>query len=220
MSKFHWHGAWCSSGKSFTHDHRSCKRWRDVRTGSSSLNFFQTTFAQVVTASSQSGKHATKVAEGSYHQLIRSNLNYTLRSAINRAGISNAPCTPIIRIWCQLLKPTAFLMHPEFAAIAVCAVLLTPEQQTMHGNSPELCKRSRPLPQIMTLFFLHFLLHGFPYQEPCDTFSIYYLIGYAWYIVAYTTISYLSVQQSKLSPEVLRPTVHWVINSTMWVIEF
>ena len=43
---------------------------------------------------STSRKHVTQVAEGSYHlQLIRSDLDFTLWSAINRAGISHAQCT-------------------------------------------------------------------------------------------------------------------------------
>ena len=62
-------------------------------------------------------KHVTQLAEGSYHlQLIRSYLNVTLRSAVNKVGISPASCTSIIKSWCQLLEPAAFLMLPEFAA--------------------------------------------------------------------------------------------------------
>ena len=71
-----------------------------------------------------------------------------------RAGISHALCTPIIRIWCQSLKPTAFLnlMHPKFAAIAVDAVVAY-SCMTVHGYSSELCKGSRPVPQIMIFVF-------------------------------------------------------------------
>ena len=66
----------------------------------------------------------TQVAEGSCHlQLIWSNLDFILWPAVNRAGISHAQCTPIIKIWCQSLWPTAILMHPKFAAIAVDAVV-------------------------------------------------------------------------------------------------
>ena len=82
------------------------ERWQDVRTGSSSLNFFQAVFTRVVTAISQSTirKHVTQVAEGSYHlQLIRSDLDFILWPGVNRAGISHALCTPKIRIWCQSL---------------------------------------------------------------------------------------------------------------------
>ena len=73
---------------------------------------------------STSRKHVTEVAEGSYHlQLIMSDLDFILWPAVNRAGISYAPFTPIIRIWCQSLYPTASPMHPKFAAIAVDAVV-------------------------------------------------------------------------------------------------
>ena len=46
---------------------------------------------------------------------------------------------------------------------------------TAHGNSPELCSRSRPVPQIIIFVFpaftLSFLFHCFfPSQEPPDTF--------------------------------------------------
>ena len=40
-------------------------------------------------------------------------------------------------------------------------LLPTPVRQTAHGYSPELCKRSRPVPQIMTFVFLAFTLNLF-----------------------------------------------------------
>ena len=54
-------------------------------------------------------------------------------------------------------------------------LLPTPVRQTAHGNSSELCRRSRPVSQIMIFVFpaftLSFLLHCFfPSQEPPDTF--------------------------------------------------
>ena len=91
VAKFHWHGArcsapWCSTRKSCIHGHGS---W-DVRTGSSSLNFFQAVFTLVTVISQPPPAECTQVAEGSYHlQLIRSNLDFTLWSAVNRAGISH-----------------------------------------------------------------------------------------------------------------------------------
>ena len=47
--RFGWHGALRSAHKSCTHDHR----WREERTGSRSLNFFQAVFTPVVVESSQ-----------------------------------------------------------------------------------------------------------------------------------------------------------------------
>ena len=64
-----------------------------MRTGSSSLNFFQAVFTRVVTVISQPppAEHVTQVAEESYHlQLIRSDLDFILWPAVNRAGISHA----------------------------------------------------------------------------------------------------------------------------------
>ena len=54
-------------------------------------------------------------------------------------------------------------------------LLPTPVRQTAHGNSPKLCRRSRPVPQIIifvfTAFTLFFLFCCFlPIQEPPDTF--------------------------------------------------
>ena len=40
-------------------------------------------------------------------------------------------------------------------------LLPTPVRQTAHGYSPELCKRSRPVPQIMTFVFPAFTLNPF-----------------------------------------------------------
>ena len=51
-----------------------------MRTGSSSLDLFEAVI-------SQPPKHVTQVAEGSYHhQLIRSDLDFTLWPAVNRAA--------------------------------------------------------------------------------------------------------------------------------------
>ena len=40
-------------------------------------------------------------------------------------------------------------------------LLPTPVRQTVHGNLPELCKRSRTVPQIMTFVFPAFTLNSF-----------------------------------------------------------
>ena len=40
-------------------------------------------------------------------------------------------------------------------------LLPTPVRQTAHGYSPDLCKRSRPVPQIMTFVFPAFTLNPF-----------------------------------------------------------
>ena len=99
--------------------------WREERTGSSSLNFFQAVFTRVVVESSQppaatgSCEHVSYVAKRSYHlQLVRSDLDFPLWSAVQAACSSLPPCTSLIRLLCQMLQPTAFLVHPVLAAIA------------------------------------------------------------------------------------------------------
>ena len=68
------------------------ERWREERTGSSSLNFFQAVFTPVMIESSQ---HLSWVAKGSYHlQLVRS--NFPLWSAVQGVSSSLAPCTSVI----------------------------------------------------------------------------------------------------------------------------
>ena len=56
--------------------------------------------------------------------------------------------TFVIRVLCQVLEHTAFLVHPVLAAVAEDAVATHSSAQTAHGNSPELCRRSSPVPQI------------------------------------------------------------------------
>ena len=70
---------------------------------------------------SASVMHVTQVAEGSYHlQLMRSDLNFTLRSVINRVSSYLPPCTPIIGLG---VISNLIIMYPMFAAIAVDAVV-------------------------------------------------------------------------------------------------
>ena len=52
MAKSHWHGALRSAQKSCTRGHVLKERWREDRTGSSSLNFFQAVFTCVVVENS------------------------------------------------------------------------------------------------------------------------------------------------------------------------
>ena len=105
------------------------ERWWEKRTGSSSLNFFQAGFKHVVVESSLPSADIEQciffqgyrtsdqaVAKGSYHlQLVRSDLDFPMWSAVQGACSSLAPCTTVIRILWQLLEPTAFLVHPVLA---------------------------------------------------------------------------------------------------------
>ena len=99
------------------------ERWREEGTGSSSLSFFLAVFTRVVVESSQPpAAESMSPRKGGYHlQLVRSNLDFPLWSAIQGACSSVAPCTSVIRVLCQALEPSAFLVHPVLAAIAVAA---------------------------------------------------------------------------------------------------
>ena len=58
----------------------------------------------------------------------------------------------------QEMSPLHFLCTQCLQPLQKMLLLPTPVQQTAHGNSPELCRRSRPVPQIMILVFPAFTL--------------------------------------------------------------
>ena len=116
------------------HGHGSCERLLDVRTGNSSLNFFQAVFTRVVTVISQ--LHQQKACHPGNRRKLPPpayQVQPGLHSVVCRQYGGHFPCTPIIRIWCQSLKTAAFLIHPKFAAIAVecCCCLLLYDRQRM-----------------------------------------------------------------------------------------
>ena len=85
------------------------ERWREDRTDSRSLNFFQAVFTHVVVESSQppAAESISKAAKGSYHKLVRSDLDFLLWSAIQGACSSLAPCKSVVRVFFQVLEHTA-----------------------------------------------------------------------------------------------------------------
>ena len=96
-------------------------------------------------------------------------------SAVQGACSSLALRTSVIRVLCQALDPTAFLVHPVLAAIAEESVPAHSSATDSTWTSSELCRRPRPVPQIIIFVFLaltqSFLLHCFfPNQETPDTF--------------------------------------------------
>ena len=54
--------------------------------------------------------------------LVMSDLDFILWSAIQGACSSLARCTSVVRVFFHVLEPTAFLVHPVHAAIAEDAV--------------------------------------------------------------------------------------------------
>ena len=96
-------------------------------------------------------------------------------SAVQVTCSSLALCTSVIRVLCQALDPTAFLVHPVLAAIAKDSIPHHSSATDSTRNWSELCRRSRPVPQIMNCVFpaftQSFLLHCFfPSQDLPDTF--------------------------------------------------
>ena len=96
-------------------------------------------------------------------------------SAVQGACSSLALCTSVIRVLCQALDPTAFHVHPVFAAIAEDSVPAHSSATDSTWNLSEHCRRPRLVPQIMIFVFLaftlSFLVHCFfQSQEPPDTF--------------------------------------------------
>ena len=59
------------------------------------------------------------------------------------------------------LSPLHFLCTQCLQPLQKMLLLPTPVLQTAHGNSPELCRRPRPVPQIMIFVFPTFTLSPF-----------------------------------------------------------
>ena len=94
MTKFHWHaglahfnGAWHSVYRLNTWPQDFKEKWQDVRTGSSSLNFFRAVFKEVATTILQPPPSENisprKQKEATTSSL--SGLTFTLQSAVNWA---------------------------------------------------------------------------------------------------------------------------------------
>ena len=94
------------------------ERWWEKRTGNNSLNFFQVVFIHVVVHSHWLLKAGLL---GSKRKLpppaCQVQPGLSMWSAVQGACISQALCTSVIRVLCQALDPTAFLVHPVLAAI-------------------------------------------------------------------------------------------------------
>ena len=126
MAKSHWHGALrsvhksCSQGRVFW-TRSGVKRELVADSWTSSRRFSNVLWLEV--HSHLLLRACLLVAKGSYYrQLVRSDLDFLLWSAIQGACTSLAPCTSVVRVLCHSLEPTASLVHPVLAAIAEDAV--------------------------------------------------------------------------------------------------
>ena len=98
------------------------EKWREDRTSSSSLNFFQAVFKGVVAESSQP-QALRACLLGSKRKLPPPACQVRrMWSAIQGQSYSLALSTSVNRVFCQVLEPTAFLVHPVLAATAEDAV--------------------------------------------------------------------------------------------------
>ena len=100
------------------------ERWLEERTGFGSLKFFQE-FSHVLWLKAHNHRLLRACLLGSKRKLpppvCQTRLG--LLSVVCRLrGCSLAPCTPVIRVLCQALEPTALLMHPVLTAFAEDAV--------------------------------------------------------------------------------------------------
>ena len=86
------------------------------------------------------------------------------------------PCTPVIRVLCQALAPTALLMHPVLTAFAEDAVAAHSSATDSTWELAWTLQEIQPRTQdhdlcLSCLYSKPFLLHCFfPGQEPSDTF--------------------------------------------------
>ena len=150
------------------------ERWREERTGSSSFNFFQAVFTCCgwnllpLVAESMSPRQPKEATTSSF--------SGPLWSAIQGACSSLAPCISIIRVLCQALEPTAFLVHPVLAAIAEDAVAAnssaTDGALKLAWTLQEVQARTTDHDlHLSCIYSQSFFLHCFfPSQEPLDTF--------------------------------------------------
>ena len=177
MAKSHWHGALHSAHKRCTRSHVSWQKGGGKR--------------ELVAAPWTSSRRCSHVLRLKVHtqRLLRACLLGSKRKLPSpacqirlgllsvvccpRACSSLAPWTSVIRVLCQVLEPTAFLVHPVLAAIAEDAVAAhssvtdgtwklawTLQEVQAHTTNHDLC-----LSCIQS-----FLLHCFfPSQEPPDT---------------------------------------------------
>ena len=77
-------------------------------------------------------------------------------------------CVRRLLVWKEAMEEKGLRVNAGKTKIMICLqplqkmlLLPTPVRQTAHGNSPELCRRSSPVPQIMIFVFPAFTLSPF-----------------------------------------------------------
>ena len=126
MAKSHWNGALRSANmhKSCTHGHVSWKRWREEKLVAAPWTSSRQ-FSHMLWLKVHSRQLLRACLLGSKRKLPPSACQVwqtPLQSAVQGACSSLAPCTSVIRVVCQALQPTAFIVHQVRAAVAEDAV--------------------------------------------------------------------------------------------------
>ena len=180
MAKSHWHGALCFTHKSCTHCHMSWKRGGMKRELVAAPWTSSRPFSHVLWLKVYSHLLLRACLFGSKRkhnlQLVMSDLDFPLWSAIQGACSSLAPCTSVIRVLCQELEPTAFPVHPVLAAVAEDTVAAhssaTDGAWKLSWTLQEVQTRTADHDLCLCCIYSHsFLFHCFfPRQEPPNIF--------------------------------------------------
>ena len=182
MAKSHWNGALRSAHKSYTHGHVSWKSgvWKRELVAAPWTSSRR--FSHVLWLKVHSHQLMRACLLGSKRKLIPPNCHVPtwtalyVWSAIQGACSYLAPCTSVIRVFCQALEHTAFLVHTVLAAVAENAVAAhssatdgpwklawTLQEVQTHTTDHDL--------HLSCIYSQSFLLHCFfPSQQPPDTF--------------------------------------------------
>ena len=102
------------------------ERWREERTGSSSLNSFQAVLTRVVVESSQplaAESRSPKWQKDATTSSLSGPTWTSLCSLPYKGHAVPRHHVHLIKVFCQALEPTAFLVHPVLAAGAEDAVV-------------------------------------------------------------------------------------------------
>ena len=165
MAKSHWHRALHSAHKSCTHGHVFWKRGGVKRELVAAPWTSSRWFSHVLWLKVHSHLLLRACLLGSKRKLPPTACQVRLR--LNLCGFNQGAAVPWHRVhlwsgsFVKCLSPLHFLCTQCLQLLQKMLLLPTPVQQTVHGNLPELCSRSRPIPQIMIFVFPAFTLSPF-----------------------------------------------------------
>ena len=163
MAKSHWHRALCSAHKSCTRAHLSWKRSGGKKELVAAPWTSSRRFSHVLWLKVHSRRLLRACLLGSKRKLPppACQVRFGLPYVVCRPRSMQIPRTlyicnqgPLSSAWSHCI----FLCTQFLQQLQKMLLLPTPLRQTAHGNPPELCRRSRPVPQIMIFVFPVFTL--------------------------------------------------------------